>query len=69
MMSFMLIAGPVMMMAVAYLMVLDRGPEMSVVCLDDRMDMVVAVISEPVSDSRHFRSLYDIACELEVLLV
>ncbi len=49
--------------------VLDRGPEMSVVCLDDRMDMVVAVISEPVSDSRHFHSLYDIACELEVLLV
>ena len=49
--------------------VLDRGPEMAVEWLDDRMDKVVAVISEPFSDSRHYHSLYDIACELEVLLV
>ncbi len=47
---------------------LDRGPEMSVECLDDRMDKVVAVISEPFSDSRAYHSLYDIACDLEALL-
>lgn len=49
--------------------VLDRGPEMSVECLDDRMDKVVAVISEPFSGSRAYHCLFDIACELEVMLV
>lgn len=49
--------------------VLDRGPEMSVEPFLSGDPMHVWVIANPWTDSRTGHSLYDIACELEVLLV